>query len=329
MTAGSKRYRVEFTAKEQAELTVHDVEDVPLAPDEVVGPTVVSLISAGTELATYSLQDKFPRQPGYAAIMRVEAVGEDVADLRPGDLAFTPGRHASYQRARRPDALPVPRGLPPEVAVFTRMMGVSMSTLTTTTARPPAKVIVTGLGPVGHMAAQVFAGCGYEVTAVDPIEARRRMAGDKGIGHVLPAVPVEDDEYVGQVALVVECSGHEQAVLDACRVVQRRGEVVLVGLPWQRKTDLSAHDILHAVFHRYVVLRSGWEWELPHYPADFRTNSIRGNWAAGMEWLSQGRVRVDGLYDRAAPRDAQQVYQDLLQRRRATLVTLFDWADCP
>ena len=37
------------------------------------------------------------------------------------------------------------------------------------------------------------------------------------------------------------------------------GEVVLIGVPWVKRTDLSAFDLLHAVFHRYVYLRSGWE----------------------------------------------------------------------
>src|SRR5947209_1491064 len=80
------------------------------------------------------------------------------------------------ERAARERALPVPEGLAPEHAVFARLMGVSMSTLTTTRARPPAKVLVTGLGLVGHLAAKIFAACGYEVTACDPSPVRREFA---------------------------------------------------------------------------------------------------------------------------------------------------------
>ena len=114
-------------------------------------------------------------------------------------------------------------------------------------------------------------------------------------------------------------------MLDGCRVVRKRGEVVLVGVPWSRQTDLTAHDLLHAVFHRYVVLRSGWEWEVPHFPTDFRTGSLYGSFAAALRWLAEGRIRVDGLYATASPRDAQRVYQSLLHRDWPALAAVFDW----
>jgi threonine dehydrogenase-like Zn-dependent dehydrogenase len=140
-------------------------------------------------------------------------------------------------------------------------------------------------------------------------------------------VPVEDQEYAGQVELVIDCSGHEGAVLDGCRVVRKRGEVVLIGAPWQRKTDHVAHELLHLIFHRYVTLRSGWEWELPLHPTDFRTNSIYGNMAAALRWLAEGRVRVEGLFTLVHPRDAQQAYQDLLHQRTERPAVVFNWRE--
>jgi threonine dehydrogenase-like Zn-dependent dehydrogenase len=127
---------------------------------------------------------------------------------------------------------------------------------------------------------------------------------------------------------VVECSGHEQAVLDAGRVVRKRGEVVLVGVPWRRRSELFAHELLDVLFHNYVVLRGGWEWELPRQPTDFLVNSIYGNFAGALKWLAQGRVRVDGLASKAAPADAQQAYQDLLHGRAPGLTYVFDWGAC-
>ncbi len=321
-------YRIIFASREQAELVEVEQDARPLAADEVAGPTLATLISTGTELAVYQglePRSKLPTNVGYAAVFQVDAVGNEVADIRVGDFAFCMGRHQSYQRHPRERVLPLPPGLSPQRAVFARMMAVSMSTLTTTTARPPAKVLVTGLGLVGHLAAQIFAHCGYEVIACDPAEARRHAAEKAGIKNVLPRVPVDDPNLAGKVALVLECSGHEQAALDGCNVVQKRGEVVLVAVPWVHKTDLSAHDILNAVFRRYVVLRSGWEWELPLQPADFRQNSIFGNLEAALRWLAEGHIQVDGLYSIASPSRAQEVYQELLHAPGGRLTTIFDW----
>jgi threonine dehydrogenase-like Zn-dependent dehydrogenase len=316
---------VNFTAREQAELLPCERDLTPLGPREVAGRTLATLISAGTELNWSYLGTTFPARPGYAAVFEVEEAGAEVTSLKPGDRAYCMGGHRSHQRVSQENALRVPDGLAPEHAVFARLMGVSMSTLTTTTARPPQKVLVTGLGPVGHLAARIFAVCGYEVLGVDPSEARREVARRFGIADVRPAVPLDDPEVAGTVALALECAGHEGAALDACKIVRKRGEVVLVGTPWRRYTDRSAHEFAHAIFHRYAVVRSGWEWEVPHHPQDFRTNSIFGNQAAALRWLAEGRLEVDALYAAASPHDCQRVYQALLHSEWPALAAVFDW----
>ncbi len=316
---------VVFTGREQAELLPDPRDESPLAADEVAGSTLCTVVSAGTELQGAYLGESFPRRPGYAAVFRVETAGDAVTDLRPGDLAYCSGPHRSWQRAPRARTLPVPRGLAPETAVFCRMMGVSMSTLVTTRARPPDRVLVTGLGLVGHLAAQVFAACGYRVGACDPSGPRRAHAEAAGLAPVLDRVPVNEPEWQDRTALVLECSGHEGAVVDACRLVRKGGEVALIGAPWRRYTELSAQELAHLVFFRYVCLRSGWEWELPQDATEFRGGSIWENYEAALDWLARGKVSVEGLFSRMAPAECQQAFQDLLHHRTPRLAVVFDW----
>lgn len=320
---------VQFTSQEVAELVeVGPDPPRPLGPEEVAGKTLKSVISAGTELAMYQglLQGAtFPLSAGYAAAFVVQEVGEEVTGFRIGDLAFCMGPHRSFQRSHQNHLLKVPPGLAPEFAAFARLMGVSMTTLTTTEARPPAKVVVSGLGPVGHMAARIFDLCGYEVFAVDPSAARREIALQAGLERVYSSIPLSDPAVAKHVSLVVECSGHEQAVLDACNVVQKRGEVALVGVPWKRRTELLAHEVLYAVFHNFVVLRSGWEWEIPRHPTEFHHSSVYGNTQAALRWLAEGKMSVEGLFGVASPHEAQRVYQDLLHSRGERLAVVFDW----
>lgn len=322
---------VVFPGPQKAELQDWPSDGAPLKGDEVAGRTLASLISPGTEIShAYGgfegSKAKYPTLSGYATIMEVDAVGATVKDLKPGDRVFRMGPHASRQRGWRGDLLPVPAGLAAERAVFARLMGVTWSTLVTTAARPADRVLVTGLGPVGNLGAQIFQAAGYRVTAVDPVESRRETARRAGIEDVRPAVPLDDAALAGQVALALECSGHEQAVLDACKIVRKRGEVVMVGVPWRKRADLQAFDLLHAVFHRYVVLRSGWEWELPIHPTDFKVGSIMGDIAGALDWLARGRIKVDGLYELMKPADCQTAYQNLLHQRGSALSVVFDWA---
>ncbi len=316
---------ISFTARATATL-VDRQEDQPLAADQVEGVTRFTLVSPGTELAGAYLGERFPAFPGYAAVFQVEAVGADVEHVRPGELLFCMGNHQGRQRVRAVDTVPVPAGLAAEHAPFCRLMSVTMSTLQTTLARPPATVLVTGLGPVGHLAAQLFGAYGFDVIAVDPLEARREWATKGGIARVLPSVPVDDPAVSRNVALHLECSGHEQAALDGCRVVMKKGEVALVGAPWSQRVDIQAHEFLREIFFNYIMLRSGWEWELPHHTTDFRRGSIFGNFAEALRLLSTGRMALDGLYEVLAPADCQSVFQDLMHRRASTLFQVFDWS---
>ncbi len=320
---------VTFTARERAELLPVPRDTSPLGSTQIAGHTLASLVSAGTELADGYQGSSFPYVPGYAAVFQVEEAGSDVEGIAVGDRVFCTGHHQSWQRAEQEAVLRLPEGLAPEDAVFARLMSVTMRTLTTTTARPPAPVLVMGLGLVGHLAAKVFACCGYQVWACDPSAARRQFALESGIVNVLAEVSAQSLPVAGRVALALECSGHEGAALDACRVVCERGEVVLVGTPWRRHTEIYAQALTHAIFHNYVVLRSGWEWEVPRLPSEFRPNSIRENQAAALEWLAQGRVSVRGLGHKVAPQHAPQIYQNLMHARLSRLAAVFDWTDSP
>jgi threonine dehydrogenase-like Zn-dependent dehydrogenase len=311
-----------FTGARRAELIDWPDPTGPLPPGEVEGRTLVTLTSPGTELNGFIADRNTPALSGYAAVFEIERVGAAVNDLQPGDRVFCMGNHVSRQRCARGNCVPLPAGLAPETAVFCRLMNVSWTTFQTTTARPPDRVLVTGLGIIGNLAAQILQSGGYRVTAVDPVEDRRRLATQAGLRDVRAAVPADITDY----GLAAECSGHEQAVLDCCQAVRQRGEVALIGVPWRKRTDLAAFDIVQAVFHRYVVLRSGWEWELPWHPQPFKVGSIFGNLAGALDWLAQGRVHVAGLSRTASPSEAQSVWDDLLAQRGGYLAAIFQWA---
>jgi threonine dehydrogenase-like Zn-dependent dehydrogenase len=321
---------VAFTAKEQVELVTVDGPE-SLGASQVAGRTLYTLVSPGTELAygyhgvRYQGQASYPVYPGYAAVFQIEETGAEVEGFRPGDVAFCMGRHQSIQQMDARNVVPVPKGLAPEIAPLARLMGVTMTTLMTTAARPGERVLITGAGPVGYLGAQVFKAAGYEVLVVEPDERRQKNVVDRGISTVYPRVPVNDPEIADTIALALDCSGHEQAVLDACRIVRKRGEVVLVGVPWRRQADLYAHDVLVEVFHRYVVLRSGWEWEIPHHAADFRPHSIYSDFRTALRWLSEGKIVVDGLVRLVSPADAPDVYRSLLHKTTPALFSVLDW----
>lgn len=322
---------IAFTDRGVAECVTLSEEHL-LAGEEIAGPTLASLISPGTEVNGQFMGSKFPAYPGYAAVFRVDAVGDAVTDVQPGDVMFCTGPsgiggHRGRQRCPRQAAIHVPAGLDPAVACHARLMGVSMSSLTRTVVQPPQRVVITGLGPIGHLAAQICHAAGYRVTAVDPMEQRRALLQDKGVVDVRGTVPVDDPAIKRQVALGLECSSVEQATVDLLRTVKPGGEVFQIGVPHHPRTDVTATALLEALFRGHATLHSGWEWALPRYePEPFRRGCIFDNFAAALDWLAAGRIDVAGLYETVSPDDPQGIYDDLLNRRRSALSIVFDWS---
>ena len=321
-----KESAVIFTAEQMAELQIVDRDSKPLAADEVEGKTLNSLISAGTELNLYlgiyhkegGSWGRFPLTPGYAAIFEVEKVGSDVKDVQVGDVMFSLGFHRSWQREPRNKCYPVPKGLLPEKALFARIMNITMSALTMTAARPPAQVMITGLGAVGLIGGLVFQRAGYDVFACDPVQARIDMARQLGLKHVFTKIPREDAAYARRAALALECSAFEQAALDCCAMVKKGGEVIQVGVPMVKHCDLTAQDLMLRIFRNNVTYRGGSEWQSAVCPEQM---------VRALEWLAEGSIRVDGLYEIRKPVDPQSTYQEILHKKTAKPCVVFDWKD--
>lgn len=311
-------------------------QDEPLRPGEIRGRTEYTLISQGTELG-WANAETFPIRPGYAAVFTVDEIGESVTGFQLGERRFAMGLHRSTQTHKAEFTLPVPDGLPSETAVIARLMGVSMTTLMTTKARAGDAVIVCGAGPVGFLAAHQFQLAGYRVTVVDPDPLRRQQIGASGIKDCRAEMPLQDGSLRGKVALVVDCSGHEGAVIAGCQMLRRGAEVVLVGVPWRQLTDQSAHDVMRAVFFNLITLRSGWEWELPIGGRDFvwedllegynnAPHSIFGGFARALVWLKGGKIPLEGLIHRASPVDPAALYAEIAARRIAEPFIVLDWS---
>jgi threonine dehydrogenase-like Zn-dependent dehydrogenase len=330
--ARQQEHAVTFTAKRTVSLEPTDRDDTPLGPGEIEGRTLVSLVSSGTEtVGVYAGEhyqftaESYPCVPGYANVFRVEAVGSDVRDIVPGDVAIAAHQHRSSVRTNHSAAVVIPEGLSPEVAVFARIAKIAWPVLAFSGTRPPEKAVVTGLGAVGLMASQLCQAFGYETIACEPRDRRRQIAEKHDIRTVLPSVPLDDEGLCKHVGLGLECSGHEQAALDICNVLRPFGELFLVGVPWVARTNLLAQKVLHSVFYNFVTVRSGWEVKPPNPP---EVHGHRSHVRQALRWLAEGRIKVDEtVYRRMSPRDAQEAYEDIYQNRLEALTVMFDWRD--
>jgi L-iditol 2-dehydrogenase len=103
--------------------------------------------------------------------------------------------------------------------------------------QPGDRVVVSGAGPVGILAAQVVRAAGGVPTLVGTAADAGRLAVAAGLG--IDSLSVEDEAArarldeegrARRIDVVVECAGAEAAVVSGLRLVRPRGRYVQVGL---------------------------------------------------------------------------------------------------
>lgn len=315
-----------FPKQKTVEILEENIDVENLAPDHIAGPTVFSMISAGTEINGFYLDVfnwGFPKKAGYTVVFRVEHLGKDVQGIEKGDLVFFMGNHQSYQITHYQNVVKVPEGVKPEHALFARLAGVSMATLSRTNITPGERVLVMGLGTVGLMAMHVFSNLGYEVIGVDPDANRRAFAEKSGFKEIYEKSPY--DKYHQTIGLALECSGNESAVLDCTYIVRPHGEVSLVGVPWKPYTDIKVYNLLHSIFYNYVKIYSGWEMDLPFNESTFTHESMSKNYRLALNLIKDGKINLDDLYTIRHYTDAQNAYDDIFEKREQKIATILSY----
>ena len=311
-----------FTKQKTVELVERELFP---GPEQVGGKTLVSLISAGTEIngPYWNTQGwEYPLSCGYSAVFQIDYVCENAQGLKKGDLAFCCGNHADYQLHDGKEVIKLPEGMEPETALFARMAGISMATLSRTNIHPGDKVLVVGLGAVGLLALQAYSACGYRVAGVEPSPERAAFARQLTGLTVYEQLPEEEN---GKSGLALECSGTQQAAMTCCLGLRQGGEMSLVGVPWKPTGDIQSYQLLNRIFYQYLTVYSGWEMNLPLCPAPFAPDSQKGNFSLALKWLKEGRLRTHGMWAAYPYQQAQQVYDAIAEKREPHISVIFDW----
>ena len=120
----------------------------------------------------------------------------------------------------------VPAGLSHEQAAMAEPVSVGVWAVRKAQIHPGDRVLVTGAGPIGLLAAQVArAFGGVDVTVTDLSEFRLSVARQLGL-----AAHPASDPLTQEYDVLLECSGVQPALTTGMSAVARAGRVVLVGM---------------------------------------------------------------------------------------------------
>jgi threonine dehydrogenase-like Zn-dependent dehydrogenase len=324
-----KDLQIFFTGKEKAALREADFDE-SLAPGQILGRNIVSLVSTGSERGGFTQQfpaESYPVQTGSSSIAEVLCIGKGVTCYKPGELFFHDKNHTLLVKLHESDTVAAPPHLAPEKAVFGRYCAVSMTSIYRMRAKAVDNIIVSGLGLIGLMAAQILSCFGYRVYAVDPEQYRRDVAAKTNFTNI--AANLETWPRLKKSAGgMLECSGNEEALRLALPCMRPGSDIFQVGVPWHKCGDWDAHSLLRELFYSYVSLHGGWEWYLPKKPAEFEAHCSYAHVRAAMELIAEEKIKViPEMYASYDPRDCHEVYTEIAHPSKNWLTMMFNWRD--
>jgi predicted dehydrogenase/threonine dehydrogenase-like Zn-dependent dehydrogenase len=247
---------------------------------------------------------------GYSAAGEVIEVGSAVADIRPGQLVATGGAgkasHAQLQAVPGLLCAVLPAGVAPQDAAFTTVASIALHGLRLAEVGPGAKVVVSGLGLVGQLAARLALAAGCDVAGIDPAPHARSAAAGAGI----LALDELGDITTGQIldwsrgrgadaVLVCAASKSSVPVARAPALCRDRAPVVIVGdtgldldrTPFYEK-ELSLRFARSYGPGRYDPSYEAWGVD---YPAGQVRWTEGRNFEAVLDLLAAGRLAVADL----------------------------------
>lgn len=229
---------------------------------------------------------------GHESAGTVEAVGERVTSLRPGDrVALEPGvpcRKCTFCKQGRYNlcldvvfmatppidgafceyvitpadfAYKLPSNLSLEEGALIEPLAVGLHAVKRGRVSPGETVIILGAGPIGLMnlqAARAFGAVEIVVMDLDPV--RLEMAQHLGASTIINTSKQDSLAIVSKVTangadVVIESAGSAVTAQMTTRLVRRGGRIVWVGLPGEALVSISVLDVVDKEVDIYGVFR--------------------------------------------------------------------------
>lgn len=177
--------------------------------------------------------------PGYSTAGMIVECGTGVPGLCAGDRVACAGvgyaTHGEYNAVPHNLITPVPDGVELDEAAFVALGAIALQGVRQAQLTLGETVVVSGLGLVGQLAAQLARANGCRVIGCDPVAEKRALAESLGVeavcepGGLQAEVDAWTAGYGADAVLICAASNGSEVTHQALEVTRQKGRVVVVG----------------------------------------------------------------------------------------------------
>ncbi|MEB3200909.1 MAG: bi-domain-containing oxidoreductase [Synechococcaceae cyanobacterium] len=301
VSAGTERMLVDFGK-------ANWIDKARQQPDKV--QQVLEKVASDGLLPTLeSVRSKLdqPLPLGYCNVGTVLAVGAGVRGFRVGDRVASNGPHAELVAVPQHLCAVIPEPVGDEAAAFTVLAAIGLQGLRLAAPSLGETFVVSGLGLIGLLTAQLLQAQGCRVLGLDPDPGQCALAASLGIpsldlsSGVDPVAWCLEQGDPGGVdgVLITAATSSSEPVHVAAQACRQRGRIVLVGVTGlELRRDLFyKKELSFQVSCSYGPGRydPAYEQGGHDYPIGFVRWTEQRNFTAVLAALAAGRLRTEPL----------------------------------
>lgn len=279
-----------------------------------------------------------PLPLGYCNAGRIIAVGNGVTEFKVGDRVASNGAHAEFVCVPKNLVAKIPDNVSDEEAAFTVIGSIGLQGIRLLNPQLGETIVVTGLGLIGLITAQLLKANGCRVIGIDFDEEKVELARSKGIIAINPAKgtdPVkfvqEETELHGADGVLITASAkNDEVIHQAAEMSRKRGRIILVGVIGLniRRDDFYKKELTFQVSCSYGPGRYDEDYENKgiDYPLPFVRWTEKRNFETILQSISMGIIDVKSLITEVVDLDSyNDIYGDM--RKHGSIASILKYSE--
>ncbi|MEY2922391.1 MAG: hypothetical protein RL108_1013 [Bacteroidota bacterium] len=253
-----------------------------------------------------------PLPLGYCNVGKVIAVGEGVSEFKVGDRVASNGQHAEFVAIPKNLVAHIPDNVSDDHATFTVIGSIGLQGIRLLNPTLGETIVVTGLGLIGLLTAQLLVANGCKVIGIDVDDSKLDLAKKWGIvpfnpknGDVVKFVEEQTNGVGADGVIITASTKTDEIISQSAKMSRKRGRIILVGVIGLNlsRAEFYEKELSFQVSCSYGPGRydENYENKGNDYPLPFVRWTEKRNFEAILHAIESRKILVDEMITEVIP----------------------------